>query len=161
LSRVLAVDWGERRFGVALSDPGRLIAQPLATLVRRAGKRAPVLAVVDLIVKHEVDEVVVGLPLTPEGAEGEAAAAARRFGEAVSRRSGVPVHFRDERLSTAAALGAARRSGVKARDARSRLDQMAAVVILQGYLDAQRTAGTSTPAHGRMAAPAHRRTDER
>lgn len=138
--RVLALDWGTKRFGVALSDPTRLIAQPLTTLKRRPGHRPPVREILDLILRHEVALVVVGLPLTPEGEEGEAAAEARALGEAVARRSGVPVTWWDERLSTAAALRSARAAGVRDRDSRERIDQMAAVAILQHFLDARRAA---------------------
>jgi len=134
--RVLGVDWGRRRFGVALSDPGRLIAQPLTTLTRRAGKRAPVAALVDLVRAHGVAAIVVGLPLTPDGDEGEAAVEARAFGEALAARAGLPVTFWDERLSTAVARRAARAAGVRDRDSRGRIDQMAAVAILQHFLDA-------------------------
>jgi len=129
------VDWGEKRFGVALSDPLRMFAQPLVTLTRRAGKRAPVGPIAELIAKHEVIEVVVGLPLTPEGDEGEAAADARALGEAIGKRAGVPVHFIDERMTTAQALRAARHVGVKDHEGRDRIDQMAAVAILQAWLD--------------------------
>ncbi len=146
--RVLAVDWGTRRFGVALSDPLRLIAQPLATLTRRAGRRAPVAEILDLIVRHEVALVVVGLPLGPDGEEGDAAAGARELGDALARRSGVPVTYWDERLSTAAALRSARAAGVKDRDSRERIDQMAAVQILQHWLDARRAEGTESRGHG-------------
>ena len=139
--RVLAVDWGGKRFGLALSDPTRLIAQPLVTLSRRANHRAPVADIVELIARHQVTLVVVGLPLDLEGAEGEAAREARTLGEAVARRSGVPVSFWDERLSTALALRSARAAGVRDRDSRGRIDQMAAVAILQSWLDAQRAAG--------------------
>ena len=134
---MLAVDWGTKHFGVAISDPSRLIAQPLTTLTRRAHHRAPVGRVVALAEEHGATEIVVGLPLTPEGAEGEAAQAARAFGAALAERSGRPVRFVDERLSTAHALKSARRAGVSDRDSRDRIDQMAAVAILQGYLDAQ------------------------
>lgn len=139
--RVLALDWGSRRFGVALSDPTQLIAQPLATLTRRAGRRAPIAEILDLIVHHDVTLVVVGLPLGPDGEEGEAAAGARALGEAVARRSGLPVTYWDERLSTAAALRAARAAGVSDRESRARIDQMAAVQILQHFLDARRAGG--------------------
>jgi len=132
--RVLAVDWGEKRFGIALSDPLRMFAQPLVTLTRRAGKRAPVGPIADLITKHEVLEVVVGLPLTPEGEEGEAAADARALGEAIGKRSGVPVHYLDERMTTALAIRAQRTVGVRDREGRERIDQMAAVAILQAWL---------------------------
>lgn len=133
--RVLAVDWGQRRFGIAVSDPLRMIAQPLTTLTRRAGKRAPVGKIVELLALHEVTEVVVGLPLAPSGHEGAAAHEARALGEAIARRSGLPVHFQDERMSTAHATKSARRAGVKDGDSREKIDQMAAVAILQGWLD--------------------------
>ena len=135
--RVLAVDWGRKRFGVALSDPGRLIAQPLTTLVRRERHRPPIAALLDLIRLHDVCELVVGLPLTPEGEEGESAVEARAFGDALARRADLPLTFRDERLTTAFALRSARAAGVKDRDSRGRIDQMAAVAILQHFLDAQ------------------------
>jgi putative Holliday junction resolvase len=140
--RVLAVDWGTRRIGVALSDPTRLIAQPLVTLTRRAGHRAPVADLVELVRRHHADQVVVGLPLEPDGEEGPAAAEARALGEAIGRRSGVRVTYWDERLSTAVALRAARAAGVRDRRSRERIDQMAAVAILQHYLDASKAAGT-------------------
>ena len=133
--RVLAVDWGEKRFGIALSDPLRMIAQPLTTFTRRAGKRAPVGAIVDLFAQHEVAEVVIGLPLTPEGDEAEAAREARALGEAIGKRSGLPVHYVDERMTTARAVRAAREVGVRDKQARERIDQMAAVAILQAWLD--------------------------
>jgi len=136
--RVLALDWGTRRFGVALSDPTRLIAQPLTTLTRRAGHRPPLREILDLITRHEATLVVVGLPLTPDGEEADAAAEARALGEAVARRSGVSVTWWDERLSTAAALRTARAAGVRDRDSRERIDQMAAAQILQHFLDAHR-----------------------
>jgi putative Holliday junction resolvase len=133
--RVLAVDWGRKRFGVAISDPARLFAQPLATLVRRPKQRAPVAAVLDLVREHAVAEIVVGLPLTPEGEEGAAAGEARAFGARLAARGGLPVHFLDERMTTAHALKSARRSGVKDAASRGRIDQMAAVGILQAWLD--------------------------
>ncbi|HWO87552.1 MAG TPA: Holliday junction resolvase RuvX [Gemmatimonadales bacterium] len=135
--RVLAVDWGRKRFGVALSDPTRLIAQPLTVLTRRPGKRAPVGPVLELARKHDVTEFVVGLPLTSEGEEGEEAREARAFGEALGARSGLKVWFVDERMSTARALRSARETGVSAKAARRRVDAMAAVGILQGWLDAR------------------------
>lgn len=123
------------RFGVAISDPSRLIAQPLTTLTRRPKQRAPVAAVCDLVRTHAVAQVVVGLPLTTEGDEGPAAIEARAFADAIARRAAVPVVLVDERMSTARALAAAREAGVKDRDSRARIDQMAAVAILQNFLD--------------------------
>ncbi len=133
--RVLAVDWGRKRFGVSLSDPGRLIAQPLATLTRREGQRPPIAALLELIRAHAVTDLVVGLPLSPEGEETAVTAEVRAFGAALARRSGLPLAFQDERLTTARALRSAREAGVKDRDSRARIDQMAAVAILQAWLD--------------------------
>lgn len=135
---MLAVDWGQRRFGVAISDPSRLIAQPLTTLTRRPKQRAPVGAVAALAAEHGAGEIVVGLPLSPEGEELDAARQAREFGDLLARRTGLPVSYVDERLTTAHALKSARRAGVKDRDSRSRIDQMAAVGILQAWLDRSR-----------------------
>ena len=158
--RVLAVDWGGKRFGVAVSDPGRIIAHPLVTLARRAGKRPPIAALLELIREHDVTGLVVGLPLSPDGEETETTAEVRAFGEALARRAGLPVTYQDERLTTALALRSARAAGVKDRDSRARIDQMAAVAILQQYLDARRprgaegtegtegSAGTGAPGHG-------------
>ena len=131
------MDWGEKRFGVALSDPLRMIAQPLTTLTRRAGKRAPVGPIATLAAEHGVSEIVVGLPLTPEGHERDAAREARALGDALAARTGLPVHYLDERMTTAHALKSARRAGVKEKDARETIDQMAAVGILQAWLDAR------------------------
>lgn len=154
--RVLGVDWGERRIGLALSDPTRLIAQPLTTLTRRPHHRAPIAAIAELVARHGVALVVVGLPLEPEGSEGDSAREARALGEAVERRAGVSVTYWDERLSTAAALRAARAAGVRDRDSRARLDQMAAVAILQHYLDAGRTRSLEAD----RAGGGERRSDE-
>jgi putative Holliday junction resolvase len=134
------VDWGRKRFGVALSDPGRLIAQPLVTLSRREGQRPPIAALLELIRAHGVTELVVGLPLSLEGEESATAAEVRAFGDALARRAALPLVFWDERLSTALALRSARAAGVKDRDSRDRIDQMAAVAILQHFLDARRAA---------------------
>ena len=112
-----------------------MIAQPLATLTRRVGKRAPVGAIADLVAKHDVTDVVVGLPLTPEGTVGPAAQRAQELGEAIAKRTGLRVHFLDERMTTSHAIKSARRAGVKDADSREKIDQMAAVGILQAWLD--------------------------
>jgi len=136
--RVLAVDWGEKRFGIALSDPLRMIAQPLTTLTRRPKQRAPVGPIAALAAQHGATAIVVGLPLTMDGDEGDAARAARALGDALAVRTGLPVHYLDERMTTAHALKSARRAGVKDADSRERIDQMAAVGILQAWLDRNR-----------------------
>jgi putative Holliday junction resolvase len=138
--RIIALDWGEVRIGVALSDETQVLASPLVTLVRRPGKRFPMPAFLELVSEHRPVGVVVGLPLTPEGSEGPAAGAAREMGAAVSRRTMLPVEWTDERLTTARALGAIREQGGSVRGRKADVDALAASVLLQGFLDARRSA---------------------
>jgi putative holliday junction resolvase len=138
--RIIALDWGEVRIGVALSDETQVLASPLVTLVRRPGKRFPMPAFLALVADHRPVGVVVGLPLTPEGTEGPSAEAAREMGEAVSRRTALPLEWRDERLTTARALGAIREQGGSVRGRKAEVDALAASVLLQGFLDARRSA---------------------
>jgi putative Holliday junction resolvase len=91
LGRVLGIDYGERRVGIALSDPTATIAQPLTVLVRRAGKRQPVHAIAELAAQHEVEHIVIGLPLTLAGDENEWTREIRDFGEKLSARTSVAV----------------------------------------------------------------------
>lgn len=137
MARVLGIDPGERRIGLALSDPSRTIAQPLPTLKRRRGKRPPVQAILDLAEVNDVDRVVIGLPLSLEGAETDWTAAVRAFGDAIARRSQLPVEFIDERLTSVAAERAVRSLGLPRgeRERKDRIDAAAAVLILQAYLD--------------------------
>jgi len=86
--RILAVDWGERRIGLALSDETQTLAQPLTTLTRRAGKRFPMQQLLELITKHDVVGIIVGLPLDAAGTEGDAAHAARALADDIKRRAG-------------------------------------------------------------------------
>jgi putative Holliday junction resolvase len=138
--RIIALDWGEVRIGVALSDETQVLASPLVTLVRRPGKRFPMPAFLELVSDHNPVGVVVGLPLTPEGTEGPAAEAAREMGAAVSQRTALPVEWTDERLTTARALGAIREQGGSVRGRKADVDALAASVLLQGFLDARRSA---------------------
>ena len=133
----MALDYGERRIGVALSDPTRTIASPLTTLTRRAGKRPPWAEIGRLVGEHEVAELVVGLPLELAGGEGEWAAEVRSFGAELARRTGLPVHWVDERLSSVEAERAVRSMGLKRsqREDKARIDSTAAALILRGYLD--------------------------
>jgi putative Holliday junction resolvase len=140
--RLLGVDWGERRIGLALSDEARCIAQPLTTLTRRPGKRVPMRPLLALVREHGVAGIVVGLPLAPDGSEGAAAAAARALAADLARRTGLPVVLWDERLTTARALGAVRELGGRTRGRRAELDALAATVLLQHYLDARRGSAT-------------------
>lgn len=143
MKRVAAFDYGSRRIGVALSDPTRTIAYPLATVTRREGKRPPWQELTRLLEENEVGEVVIGLPLDLAGREGEWAAEVRDFGAQVQRRTGLPVHWVDERLTSVRAEQAVRGMGLKKsdREDKGRVDAAAAALILEAFL---RMAGTSS-----------------
>ncbi len=140
MSRALGIDYGERRIGVAVSDPTGTIAQPLPTIQRRRGKRPPYAQIVSVADQYEVGIIVIGLPLDAEGDEGSAAAQVRGFGEALERRAGIPVTFWDERLTSVRARRELSRLDLpaSARREKARVDAVAAALILQAYLDAQR-----------------------
>lgn len=140
MGRILALDYGVRRIGVAVSDPTHTIASPLTTLVRRAGKRPPWPELVRLVQEQEVERIVIGLPLDLRGEEGEWAAETRAFGADVARRTGLPVDWIDERLSSVQAEQVVRGSGLKRRqrEDKARVDAAAAAIILQSYLAQQR-----------------------
>ncbi len=137
MPRVLGVDYGARRVGLAVSDPTGTIAQPLPTLSRRAGKRPPVQAVAELARAWEAEAIVVGLPLTLQGDESEWTRETRAFGERLAQRTGLPLHFVDERMTSVRAERAVRSLGLRRteREDRTRVDAAAAVLILQAFLD--------------------------
>lgn len=136
--RLLGVDWGEKRIGIALSDESRAIAQPLATLTRRTGKRFPMRDLLALAAQHTVTGFVVGLPLESDGSEGPPAAAARALAGDLGRVAALPVTLWDERMSTARALQTVRELGGSTRGRKADVDAMAAAILLQHYLDANR-----------------------
>jgi putative Holliday junction resolvase len=140
MGRTIALDYGERRIGVALSDPTRTIGSPLATLERKAGKRPPWPEIRRLIEENEVDEAVVGLPLGLDGEEGPWAAEVRAFGADLERRTGLPVHWIDERMTSVRAERVVRGMGLKRsqREEKGRVDATAAALILESYLTHRR-----------------------
>jgi putative Holliday junction resolvase len=142
VGRLLGVDWGERRIGLALSDETQTLAQPLATLTRRTGKRFPMRQLIQHLDAHRVAGVVVGLPLDEYGAETEPARAARALAEDIRRRSGRPVDLWDERFTTARARQAVREMGGKTRGREGDLDALAATLLLQHFLDSRRGSAT-------------------
>ncbi len=135
--RILALDWGEVRIGLATSDERQVLASPLETLTRRAGKRFPMPRFLELVTAWQPVGLVVGLPLTPEGDEGPSAILARELAELVARRTALPMELWDERMSTARALGAIREQGGSTRGRKEDVDALAAAVLLQHFLDAR------------------------
>ena len=135
-SRVLALDLGESRIGVAVSDPDRRVAVGLGTI--RTGAPQDLKSVAALVAEHAVREIVVGHPLLMAGGRGERAAQAERFAEALSEALRIPVHLQDERLTTVEAERRLSSAGHRGRGRRGLLDQAAAVLILQSYLDRAR-----------------------
>lgn len=134
MSRVLGLDPGAKRIGVAVSDPRGVVAQSLRSVERKQGK-GWASEVESLVAEYEVVEVVVGLPRNMDGSEGPAAAEAKRLVEVLKAKLRVPVKVWDERLTTVAAQRMFREAGVKMRRAKRHMDGVAAVLILQGYLD--------------------------
>jgi putative holliday junction resolvase len=134
--RILSIDFGKRRIGLALSDPTRTIASPLTTLSRREGKRPPWPEIQRVIEENEVSEVVLGLPLDLAGEEGDWAREVRTFGEQLVRRTGLPLHWVDERMSSVLAERAVRGIGLKRsqREEKERVDAAAAAILLQQFL---------------------------
>jgi putative Holliday junction resolvase len=136
--RVLGVDAGERRVGVALSDELRLLARPVTVLDRRYGLGPVLEALAELVRREGVGSMIVGLPLNADGSHGRQARRAEQFARVAGRVLGVPVELWDERLSTLEAEAALRAQGRNLRRIRQQgqLDAVAAAVILQDYLDA-------------------------
>ncbi len=136
--RVLGLDVGDVRIGVALSDETATLASGLLTL-ERIGPRKDVRAVVALVGKHGVGEVVVGMPYRLDGTLGPQGEKVAVFVETLRRALPVPVVTWDERLTTVAADELLADAGVRRRDRKTRIDQAAAALILQGYIDAPRS----------------------
>ncbi len=135
--RILCVDFGERRIGVALSDPSCTIASPFTTLPRRLGKRPPIMDLIAIMDEQDVQHIVVGLPLTLAGDDSEWTTTVRAFAATLAERSGRSVTLVDERFSSKMAERAVRGSGLKKseREDKARIDAAAASVILQSYLN--------------------------
>ena len=135
--RVLGIDYGTKRIGLALSDPTETIATPLDTLVRRRGKRAPVSKIESIAVEKGAEHLVIGLPLNLEGNETEWSEEVRVFGANLSKRTSLQVSFVDERMTSVRAERTVRSIGLpkKKRENKARIDAAAAQLILQAWLD--------------------------
>jgi putative Holliday junction resolvase len=136
--RYLGLDVGDVRMGVALSDETATLASGLLTL-RRVGPRKDVKAVAALVREHGVGEVVVGMPYRLDGTLGPQGEKVVALVEALRRTLAIPVETWDERLTSVAADELLAEAGVRRRERKARIDQAAATLILQGYLDARRS----------------------
>ena len=130
---VLAIDYGERRIGLAASDRLGLAAHGLPTIVNTSPEDV-VVALRRIVEEREVEEIVVGLPLNMDGSEGPQAEKTRAFGETL-KALGLPVHFIDERLTSERAERTMKEAGLSFAKRRKRVDRMAAQFILRAYLD--------------------------
>ncbi len=137
MARILAVDWGERRVGLAVSDPLGVLATGLPTLVVR-GEAEAVARVTEVAREVEAESLVVGLPLTLAGERRESAIAAERFARALGDSTGLPVHLYDERLTSALAQRRLHETGTRTKGRKGKLDEGAAVALLEGWLARER-----------------------
>jgi putative Holliday junction resolvase len=136
--RALGLDPGSRRIGVAVCDADRTVASPIATIVRTKDLPADLRKLAELARDHEVVELVVGLPLSLDGTEQAAATAARELGEALAEALDLPLSYHDERFTTVTADRLLAEAGHDSRSRRKVVDQVAASVMLQSWLDAAR-----------------------
>jgi putative Holliday junction resolvase len=136
--RLLGIDWGQKRIGLALSDPTQTLAQPLDTLTRRSGRRFPMRAFRTHVDTHHPTGIVVGLPLESDGSEGASARAVREMAASIAQVTGLPVAFIDERMTTSRVRQAIAELGGKTRGREGEIDQLAATVVLQSFLDQPR-----------------------
>ncbi len=134
MPRVLGIDIGTVRVGLAVSDPTGSIAQPLDVIARADA----VDDIVRLTRELQVEEIVVGIPLRMDGAAGPEAREAETFADEIAHRTGLRVSRFDERLSTVEAGRAMRSAGSSSRHQRGRVDKVAAAVVLQAFLDSRR-----------------------
>ena len=138
LGRVVGIDPGEARIGIAISDDAQSIAFPRDTIAARGGWAEAASRVSEALADEDVELLVVGLPLRLDGSEGEAARRARGLGDALAAELGVEVAYWDERLTTVAAERSLSEMGRRGSKRREVVDQSAATILLQGYLDAKK-----------------------
>lgn len=134
LSRILALDLGKKRIGLALSDPLRITAQGLPNLVR-TNKRADLEALGELVREQGVGMILLGNPINMRGSEGRQSVWVREFADAIRERLGVPVQLWDERLTSVEAGRVLRQSGISIEKRAAAVDRLSAVILLQSYLD--------------------------
>ncbi len=138
--RILGLDYGSRTVGVAVSDPLGLTAQSVETIWRKQENklRQTLARIEELVSEYQVETIVLGYPKNMNNTIGERALKSLEFKEMLERRTGLPVVMWDERLTTIEANRTLMESGVRRENRKEHLDQLAAIFILQGYLDSLR-----------------------
>lgn len=132
--RLLAIDYGDRRIGLAISDPTGMIASPAGFILRRAGKRPPIAEIIRRAQELEARGFVMGLPLDPDGNETPRSTEARTVAAEIAKRTNLPMRLVDERFTTSAALRAIRDMGGSTRGRKGDVDALAATMLLQHAL---------------------------
>ena len=132
--RSLGLDIGDKRIGVALSDPGGILASPY-TIINCRDEKQDIEAIIDIVSQHQVERIVVGFPRSMDGSISKQARKVEAFTRRLSGYTNVPVELRDERLTTVSAKRLMREASPKKSRKKSRYDAIAAAIILQGYLD--------------------------
>ncbi len=135
--KIMAVDLGRVRTGLAISDQTEFLASPIGTVTERDRDRL-LQYVVDTAREHGAEKIVVGLPKNMDGSQGESAQNATAFAERLREELGLPVVLWDERLTTASAIGFLNETNVRGKKRKAVVDTVSAVIILQGYLDSHR-----------------------
>ncbi len=135
--RIMGLDFGAKTVGVAISDPLLITAQGIEIIRRKEENklRKTLARIEELIVEYEVEEIVLGLPKNMNDTQGERVELSLEFKEKLERRTGLPVHMWDERLTTVAADKAMIEAGLRREERKEHVDKVAAVFILQGYLE--------------------------
>jgi putative Holliday junction resolvase len=136
--RVLGIDWGANRIGVAISDETQLLATPLAVFTRRTGRRLPLGDFLNLVESEHPVGLVVGLPLDDFGKEGDSAIQARAMGESFGERASLPIAFIDESFSTTESLDRLTSRGLSPTRKRDSIDAMAAAIVLERWIAERR-----------------------
>lgn len=134
ITRNLGLDVGDKRIGVALSDPDDILASPF-TIINRSDETADVEAIINIINEQQIKQIIVGLPRSMDGSIGKQAVKVKDFTQKLGNFTEVPIEFRDERLSTVSAKRLMRGVSAKKSKEKARYDAVAAALILQGYLD--------------------------
>ena len=137
MTRILALDVGDKRIGVALSDELGIAAHPLVTLTRHPGYKTDLRAIAEIVEESRISKIIIGVPINMNGSEGEQAMKAREFAEKLRRSLKTPVETWDERLTTVQAKKTLAEGNASRTKRKTAVDQLAAALILESYLAAK------------------------